>query len=445
MATRDTQVATGLHGQTALSSKPAAPGARAWVVLGMLCFVYVINFLCRQLPSILAKPIEDTLHITDGQFGLIGGFYFALFYCFISIPVGYLADKTSRSKVLAIACAIWSGATMACGFAVGYLQFAISYMTVGFGEAGGVPPSYAIISDYFPPGRRGTALGLYNLGPPIGIALAVAFGASIAAAFSWQLAFKALGAVGVVTVVLILLIVREPVRGGLDAPNQIPVGKAGFWPTFTNFFSRPTLILAALGSGANQIVTYGFGNFTVLCLMREKGMTLREVAAYYSIAVAIGMSGSMFVSGRAIDFFARRSKRAYGLVPAISLVFAIPLYIAFLSTPTWNVALLFLTGVMFFNYFYLSSSVTLIQQEVRPDQRVMSGALLLLVMNFIGLGLGPTYVGAASDFLRASYPQHSLLIALYTLVPFYFIAIFLFLALSRALRNEIRKAGETAR
>ena len=182
----------------------------------MLIVVYVLNFLSRQLPGILAKPIQDSLHVSDGQLGRIGGLYFALFYCCISIPVGWLADKTNRSKVLAIACAIWSAATMLCGGAGSYLQFALAYMTVGFGEAGGVPPSYSIISDYFPPGRRGRALGLYNIGPPIGAALGIAFGASIAAAFSWRYAFVWLGSVGLFAVIGILFLVPEPRRGGLD-------------------------------------------------------------------------------------------------------------------------------------------------------------------------------------------------------------------------------------
>ena len=171
-----------------IANAPAAttPVAGAWVVLAILCFVYVLNFLDRQLLSILAKPIQDALHVTDGQLGLIGGLYFALFYCFIAIPVGWLADRTNRVSVLSLACALWSAATMACGLPRNYPQLVVARMTVGFGEAGGVPPSYAIISDYFPPGRRGTALGIFNLGPPIGAALGVAFGASIAAAFSWR-------------------------------------------------------------------------------------------------------------------------------------------------------------------------------------------------------------------------------------------------------------------
>ena len=170
-------------GEGGIAARPAGrPVSGAWFVLGALCFVYVLNFLDRQLLSILAKPIQDDLQVSDGQLGMIGGLYFALFYCLISIPVAWLADRTNRTKVLSLACALWSAATAACGMASNYPQLVAARMTVGLGEAGGVPPSYAIISDYFPPGTRGTALGLYNLGPPIGQALGVAFGASIASA-----------------------------------------------------------------------------------------------------------------------------------------------------------------------------------------------------------------------------------------------------------------------
>jgi predicted MFS family arabinose efflux permease len=430
-----TEVAAGME------HAPAAPGRRAWFALGMLCFVYVLNFLSRQLPAILAKPIQDTLHLSDGKIGLVSGLYFALFYCFISIPVGWLADKTNRSIVLTAACAIWSAATMCCGLAASYPQFVAAYMTVGFGEAGGVPPSYSIISDYFPTGRRGTALGIYNLGPAVGATLGIAFGAFIAATFSWRYAFLFLGGAGLCVSLGVPLLVPEPRRGALDRIADPVAKKIGFWRTLAAFFSRPSLTLAAVASGANQFITYGLINFAVLFLMREKGMALKQVAVYYALVVLVGVGGSMFVSGRLIDRFTRTSKQAYALVPAISLACAIPFFLLFVWAPSWPKALIFLVCTMFLNYFYLSSMVTLVQEEVRPDQRVMSGALLLLVMNFIGLGLGPTYVGAASDFFRATHPSHSLQMALYTLAPFYAVAIALFLVLARVLCNEKRTAG----
>ena len=420
---------------------PAITG-RGWVVLIVLCGVYVLNFLDRSLFGILAKPIQDSLHISDGQLGLIGGLYFALFYCFIAIPIAWFADRTNRVGVLTAACAIWSLATAACGIASSYGQLVAARMTVGFGEAGGVPPSYAIITDSFPPGKRGIAFGIYNLGPPIGAALGIAFGASIAAAFDWRIAFIAIGVVGLVVAVVLRLVVREPHRGAFDAAGARPV-RSGFAESVKAFFSRPALVLAALGSGATQFVTYGLGNFTALFLMREKGMTLDQIALWYALVVAIAMSGSMLVSGKLIDRFTRVSKAAYATIPAASLTLAIPFYVGFVWAPDWHLALPLLLGPSFLNYFYLSSVVALVQEEVRPDQRVMAGALLLLVMNFIGLGLGPTYVGWASDHVHVAHPNHSLQIALYTLTPFYVVAIVLFLWLARILRRE-QHAGVAA-
>jgi MFS family permease len=429
---------------TPLTPQLVPPSRHAWIALGMLWFVYVLNFLSRQLPAILAKPIQDSLHVSDGKLGLVSGLYFALFYCFISIPVGWMADKTNRSRVLAAACAIWSAATMCCGLTASYPQLVVAYMAVGFGEAGGVPPSYSIISDYFPPGRRGTALGLYNLGPAFGATLGIAFGASIAAAFSWRYAFLFLGSIGVFAAFAVLLIVREPRRGGLDRISDVAATtRTGFWQTLAMFFSRPSLRLAAFASGANQFITYGLANFVVLFLMREKGMVLKQIAVYYAAVFLIGVGGSMFVSGRLIDRFTRTSRKAYALVPAISLAFAVPFYLAFVWAPSWQLSLLFLVGTQFLNYFYLSSMVTLVQEEVRPDQRVMSGALLLLIMNFIGLGLGPTYIGVASDFFHPAHPHSSLQIALYTLAPFYLVAILLFLRLACVLSHENNAPGVT--
>jgi MFS family permease len=417
---------------------------RAHIVLWTLTFVYVINFLDRSLLGILAKPIQDSLHVTDGQLGLIGGLYFAFFYCFIAIPVGWLADRTSRIGVLSLACALWSAATTFCGLAGNYTQLVLARMLVGVGEAGGVPPSYALITDYYPPGRRGLAFGVYNLGPPIGVALGIAFGASIAAAFDWRAAFIAMGAIGIVAAIAVRLIVREPPQGALDMAAAATSQRAGFWQTVRTFFSNPSLVLVALGSGSTQFITYGLGNFTSLFLMREKGMTLQEVALWYALVAGFGMSAGMLISGRAIDTFVRRSKAYYAMIPAGSLILAIPLYVAFVWSPGWALSLVFLTGVMALNYFYLSSAIALVQEEVRPDQRVMAGALLLLVMNFIGLGLGPTYVGAASDHFRALGFVRPLQTALYTLTPFYVIAILLFLWLARRLRAEMRSAGAPA-
>jgi predicted MFS family arabinose efflux permease len=417
----------------------ALPPVRTGLVLGMLCFVYVLNFLDRQLISILAKPIEDGLHITDGQLGKLTGFYFALFYCFIAIPIGWLADRTNRVRVLSIACALWSGATAACGMAGTYPQLLIARMAVGVGEAGGVPPSYAIISDYFPRERRGRAMAIFNLGPPLGSALGVAFGASLAAASNWRLPFYVIGIIGLLTAVAVHVLVVEPKRGEHDEPTQDapthaaadPAAKAGFVATILRFFGNPTLLLASVASGAANFITYGTSNFSILFLMREKGMHLGDVAIWYSLVVGVCMGGGIFVSGRLIDRYGTRSKVAYAIIPAVSLLVALPFFIGFVSAALWQTALVFFCVPMFLNSFFLSAMVTFVQSEVHPDQRVISGALLLLVMNFIGLGLGPTYVGMASDYFRPTHGMHSLQFAFFAFAPMYLLAALLFAALAR--------------
>lgn len=416
----------------------ARPSRYAWVVLGLLCFVYVLNFLDRQLLSILAKPIQDELHVTDGQLGRLGGLYFALFYCILGVPVAWLADRGNRVRVLTIACALWSAATIACGLSANYGQLAAARMSVGIGEAGGVPPSYSVISDYFPPHRRGLALGLFNLGPPLGQALGVAFGAKIAAAYDWRLAFILLGAAGLIAAAAVWAFVREPKRGATDLP--LPVVQEGDAPTFGStlklFFTRPTLMLVSLAAGATQFVTYATLGFTTLFLMREKGMTLDQIAIWYALVLAIGVGAGIYLSARLIDRHAASKPEIYGTMPGYALLLAVPFFIGFVWAPTWPLAMACLIGPTFFNYFYLTPAVALVQNAVKPRQRTLAGAVLLLIMNLIGLGLGPTWLGAASDWFKASHPGHSLQFAFYTLVPFYFLAIALHFALARALKRE---------
>jgi len=323
-----------------------------------------------------------------------------------------------------------------------YAQLTMARMSVGIGEAGGVPPSYSIISDYFPAERRGTALGLFNLGPPIGQALGVAFGAKIAAAYDWRLAFILLGGAGIVAAAVVWGTIREPKRGATDP--QVRVGgvaaevaqeAVSFWSALRMFVADPKLALVALAAGATQFVNYAALGFTTLFLMREKQMTLDQIAIWYALLLGICVSAGIFLSGRLIDRFAQRSPQVYGLLPGIALAVAVPFFIGFVHAPTWPLALAFLSVPTFLNYFYLTPAVTLVQNAVPARQRTLAGAVLLLIMNLIGLGFGPTWLGAMSDYFRPTHPEHSLQLAFYTLIPFYVIAIVLHLLLARRLKR----------
>lgn len=427
---------------------PRASAGYARLVLFILFAIYVLNFLDRQLLSILAKPIQDDLGVSDGQLGRLGGLYFALFYCILGVPVAWLADRGNRVRVLVIACALWSAATIACGMAHSYPQLAAARMSVGIGEAGGVPPSYAIITDYFPPDRRGSALALFNLGPTVGQASGVAFGAAIAAAYDWRLAFLLLGAIGIVAASVAGLVVREPARGATDRldPDTVVASDdtPGFWLTVRFYFSQPALVLVALAAGATQFVTYATLNFTTLLLMREKGMTLDQVAIWYALLLAVAVGSGIVLSGRLLDRYAVRFPQVHGLLPALGLALAIPFFVGFVAAPHWPAAMLFLAVPTFLHSIYLTPSVALVQSTVPARQRTLAGAILLLIMNLIGLGLGPTYLGAMSDWFRTAHPDHALQLAFYSLVPFYLPAIALYLALARRLRRDhaLRSGGQ---
>ena len=185
-------------------------------------------------------------------------------------------------------------------------------------------------------------------------------------------------------------------------------------------------------------------NFTTLFLMREKGMTLEEVAVWYAILIGLGIGAGVFVSGWLLDRMAPKSQKAYAILPAVALCFAAPLFAAFVWAPDWPLALVFLALPTALNYFYLSPAVALVQAKVEPAQRTLAGAILLLIMNLIGLGFGPTYLGAMSDMFSAQGHDNPLQLAFYTLVPFYALAVFMFVLLMRALGREEKLARAIA-
>src|SRR5438046_4105515 len=165
------------------------PRRSATVVLALLLLAYIFNYLDRQILGILAGPIIAELHLNDRQFGALSGPPFAILYSVLGIPFAYVADRTSRSRVIGAAVAFWSIFTGLCGIAISFWQFFIFRMGVGIGEAGGVAPSYALIADYFEPRRRARALAIFSLGVPIGLSLGTLLGAYIAHWISWRAAF----------------------------------------------------------------------------------------------------------------------------------------------------------------------------------------------------------------------------------------------------------------
>jgi MFS family permease len=421
----------------------SGPGYR-YLVVGLLAVVYTFNFMDRQIMSTLAEPIRKELGLSDTQLGLLGGIYFALFYTTFGLPVAWLSDRFKRVWIMATACGIWSLFTAGCGLATNFTQLALSRIMIGAGEAGGSPPSYSLISDYFPAKERGTGLAIYSLGVPLGSMLGVAFGGGVAAHYGWRIAFFAVGLPGIALALLMLLIVREPMRGGLDAVALGADAHAPAPPAFQvigAFVTNRTLLCVALACGMSAFVGYAMLNWNAPLLMRVKGASLKEVSAYYSLVIGgTGVVGT-FGAGWLADKLSHRDKRWYSWIPAIAFVVTIPALAGLIWAPTWQIALLFIAVPALLNNMYLAPSLAVVQNAVPPGQRTMAGAILLFVLNLIGLGGGPVFLGKISDMAKASYGDHSLLVGYAALAPMIVIAIIAHLFAASSIARDKRLAA----
>jgi len=404
-----------------------------YFVAAMLCAIYTLNFLDRQMLAILAQPVKLELHLTDTQLGMLTGLFFALFYTTCGIPVAALADRYHRVRIVATAAAVWSFFSAACGLAGGFASLAFARIGVGAGEAGGSAPSYSIISDYFPPRERGVGLAIYSLGVPLGTMAGAASGGWIASHYGWRTAFLVLGGMGMVLAPLLGLVVREPVRGRFDplqastgpgAPAT-PVDPPASLPEAIRFFlSSPPLVLTSIAAGATALTIYGMLAWMPSFLIREEGMALTQIATHYSVVAGVAMGIGTALGGYAADKLGSRRPALYAVVPGITCLAALPFLFLTTNATTWPAALAFLAGPYILTNIYLAPALTIIQNNVPARHRSTAGAMFLFTLNLIGLGLGPLFIGAMSDHLSAHGDTHSLRGALQWLAPV-FVLIFL--------------------
>lgn len=429
----------------AAASLPAErPAGYRYLVVTILMVVYTFNFLDRQILSILAEPIRQDLGLSDTQLGVLTGLAFAVFYTGFGIPVAWLADRANRVRIIAAACAIWSLFSAACGLANNFVQLLIYRIGVGVGEAGGSPPSYSLISDYFAPQDRGKALALYSLGVPFGSMVGSAAGGWIAANYGWRTAFYAVGLPGVLLALLLLVVVREPKRGALDALAEGQTAHEPTPPLFAavgRFFRNRTLVITALSSGLSAFVGYAVLTWAPPFLIRVKGMGLEEVALYYSLVLGITGAIGTFGAGWMVDRLSRLNPRWYAFVPALAFAASIPFFIGFLLAPTWQLAVLFFAGPALLNNMYLAPALAVVQNAVPPAMRTVSGAILLFVLNIIGLGGGPVFVGMVSDAAAGAFGERSLQVGLAALVPVIAVTILAHYLASRSILRDRRLAA----
>src|SRR5437868_2446547 len=367
--------------------------SNASLLLALLLVAYIFNYLDRQILGILAGSIITDLHLSDRQFGALSGPPFAILYSVLGIPFAYLADRTSRSRVIAAAVAFWSAFTGLCGIATSFWQFFFFRMGVGIGEAGGVAPSYALIADYFEPRRRARALAIFSLGVPIGLALGTLLGAYVAQAISWRAAFFTMGVAGVILAPILLMVVR-------DRPRAHVASAALIGQVFPMLARKPVFWLMAFAASSSSLCGYGLATWTPSVLERSYHLSLIERGQFMASVVFIGGCTGVFAGGWLADRLGARDKRWYARLPAIAWLITAPTFAAGLMAPSLWLAWPLLLIPNALNILWLGPVITAVQHLVPQRMRSTASASFLLINNLIGLGVGPYLIGAISTALN---------------------------------------------
>jgi len=386
-------------------------GARHRYILLLLLGAYTLSFLDRQVITILAESIKKDLKISNLELGMLTGLAFAVFYTFLGIPIARLADRRSRPIIIAVSMALWSGFTVLSGRAANFAVMAVARLGVGFGEAGCNPCAHSLIADITPPEKRASALAFYSLGVPLGTMLGLVLGGVIADAFGWRASFLVAGAPGLVLAIVIALTIREP-RSRLAAALQArAVSPPSLVETLRLLRTKRTFWLIAGAAGLLAFVGYGNGAFGTPFFLRVHGAQVAVLAKRFGLgpigflgiagALTTGVGGLMgtWLGGFLADRAAARDKRAYMSVPAIASLLSLPVVFLIYTVDDPLLALALgiipaLLQTLWYGPVYATG-----QSVVPRESRATAAAILLFMLNMIGLGFGPMTVGALNDLL----------------------------------------------
>ena len=419
---------------------------RRGLSLFLLTLTYFFSYMDRQILAILQEDIIRDLRLSDLQMGLIAGFAFALFYAGLGMPVAWLADRTNRVRIIAVALAIWSGFTALGGLAMNFWHLLLARVGVGIGEAGSSPPSHSIIADLYPPEKRAGAMALYSLGVGLGGAFGTMIGGTVAHFYGWRVAMFVIGLPGVLLALIVWMLVPEPPRGMSDAQRAMEPGdRPRFTEGFRSLFRNPAAVHLVMAFTITSTIGYGHSAFGPSFLIRSFGFNKLEIATYIAPFMAVLIAVAAVLSGRLADRLAKtRGLHAQSYMVAIMKMVALPFSVIFyLSTDTTVAIVCYFIGG-FFAACYLGPTFALIQSEAPLRQRAMWAAIALFVNNLIGLGIGPPLVGWISDVLKPTYGQESLRYAMFFFAAITPWAIFHYWRAGVLLRRQTAATGGAA-
>jgi len=406
--------------------------------LGILVVVYTFNFIDRQILSILLESIKTDLGLSDTSLGFLTGFAFALFYATLGIPIAKYADKGNRRNLIAISIGIWSFMTALSGLAQNFFHLLFARIGVGIGEAGCSPPAHSMIADYFPANKRSTALGIYSLGIPFGIMFGLFAGGWINEVFGWRLAFFVVGIPGILLAFIFRFTVKEPVRG--QAEGKVASKKQpSIYETVSYLVKKRSFRHLVFAAALAAFVGYGAITWLPSFFQRSYGMQTSDVGWYLGLILGIPGGLGIFLGGYLSDYFGAKDVRWSLWIAAIAMALTVPFNVYVYLSPTATMSLLWLIIPVALGNFYQAATFSQTQGIVELRMRSVAAAILLFIINIIGLGFGPQSVGIVSDLLNAEYGKESLR---YSLLIFAFLKLwcaFHYYMAGKYLKNDLIK------
>lgn len=395
---RDAAMTTAAGSSDITAQPSAAVPPRSQWALALLFVIGVVNYLDRTIIGILQIPMKTELGLSDTQLGLLLGASFALVYTTMGLPLGRLADRTSRKFVLAGALLVWTGLTTLTGFAQSFALLLICRIGVAVGEAGAAPISHSLISDLFPRDRRAGAISIWAMSLPVGILLGFLLGGWLSAALGWRDAFLYVGLAGMLLVPVTMLGLREPKRGSYDGPTRdeaLPPLRQVFGAMWQSRSYRTALGATALHMFSFYAISIWLPQFYA----RAHSLPIEQVGAVMALLGGVGGMIGMAAAGYISDRAGRRDARWYMWLPAIASAFLVPLSLLQLWTPnlTVSVAIGVLSGAAFQLFFAPMIATT--QSLMSARVRTFTGAFYVFFVNVFSMALGPLAVGIASDRL----------------------------------------------
>lgn len=439
-------------------AKPYPNQIYAWYVVAVLVVAYTFSFIDRQILSLLVQPMKRDLGISDFEMSLLQGFAFAIFYTLVGLPIGRMVDNKNRVYIISIGIMVWSIMTALCGTARAYWQLFLYRMGVGVGEAALSPAAYSMLADYFKPERMGFALGVYGMGIYIGAGLALIIGAQVIAVvqdagtttipligeiFPWQMVFLAVGLPGIL-VAFWMWTIREPERRGhmrstTDADGKEVHSALPFQEVVAYMWeNRATLAAQNICNALAAMMAYGVAAWVPSFILRTHGWSIVDAGFYYGTIVMVFGTLGVVAGGAAGDYMSARHRNGRLIVMAGACTVTAPFALAYPLVDNITLMLVLLSISTFFSTFAMAPGAACIQELMPNQMRGFASAVLIFVINIIGLGIGPSAIAGMTDFYYADEQMLRYSIAYIPFVILTAAAIIGFLGLKPYLRSRDR-------